>query len=239
APEDPWVLVEQAFLEGQRDRPEAALELARAALALRPSYRPALLRLAHQLTDLRRPEEAVALLDASASQSYTVHHYRAELWLQLGDPARAEAAAHEALEAAPLVELAVERGLRALRAEAFYRARRYRRARRELEGIERPRSEEHTSELQSRENLVCRLLLERAPAEIHPLSLHAALPICRAVAPARRPRARRGRGSRGPRGGSLGRARGGARAAGAAGRGLLSGASVPTGAARAGGHRTP
>lgn len=138
APEDPWVLVEQAFLEGQRDRPEAALELARAALALRPSYRPALLSLAHQLTDLRRPEEAVALLDASASQSYTVHHYRAELWLQLGDPARAEAAAHEALEAAPLVELAVERGLRALRAEAFYRARRYRRARRELEGIERP-----------------------------------------------------------------------------------------------------
>src|SRR5690606_39420480 len=28
-------------------------------------------------------------------------------------------------------------------------------------GIERPRSEEHTSELQSRENLVCRLLLEK------------------------------------------------------------------------------
>src|SRR5690606_40541772 len=28
-------------------------------------------------------------------------------------------------------------------------------------GIRRPRSEEHTSELQSRENLVCRLLLEK------------------------------------------------------------------------------
>src|SRR5436309_7696072 len=28
-------------------------------------------------------------------------------------------------------------------------------------GVETPRSEEHTSELQSRENLVCRLLLEK------------------------------------------------------------------------------
>src|SRR5690606_29742490 len=37
-----------------------------------------------------------------------------------------------------------------------------------------PRSEEHTSELQSRENLVCRLL---PPRDLH-LSLHDALPIC-------------------------------------------------------------
>src|SRR5690606_4854689 len=42
------------------------------------------------------------------------------------------------------------------------------------------RSEEHTSELQSRENLVCRLLLENPrTTETHPLSLHDALPICR------------------------------------------------------------
>src|SRR5690606_41580531 len=32
---------------------------------------------------------------------------------------------------------------------------------REAEGALHPRSEEHTSELQSRENLVCRLLLEK------------------------------------------------------------------------------
>src|SRR5690606_40739705 len=31
----------------------------------------------------------------------------------------------------------------------------------EAAGLNRPRSEEHTSELQSRENLVCRLLLEK------------------------------------------------------------------------------
>src|SRR5690606_41735245 len=31
----------------------------------------------------------------------------------------------------------------------------------EVEGVSRERSEEHTSELQSRENLVCRLLLEK------------------------------------------------------------------------------
>src|SRR5690606_38713086 len=42
----------------------------------------------------------------------------------------------------------------------------------------RLRSEEHTSELQSRENLVCRLLLDPAPTTTYPLSLHDALPIC-------------------------------------------------------------
>src|SRR5882757_574615 len=52
------------------------------------------------------------------------------------------------------------------------------------------RSEEHTSELQSRQYLVCRLLLEKkkqflvfifndtATTEIYTLSLHDALPIC-------------------------------------------------------------
>src|SRR5690606_6430762 len=39
------------------------------------------------------------------------------------------------------------------------------------------RSEEHTSELQSRENLVCRLLLDISTTHPHPLSLHDALPI--------------------------------------------------------------
>src|SRR5947208_2925423 len=40
-----------------------------------------------------------------------------------------------------------------------------------------PRSEEHTSELQSPDHLVCRLLLDTAPTAIYPLSLHDALPI--------------------------------------------------------------
>src|SRR5690242_9279563 len=40
------------------------------------------------------------------------------------------------------------------------------------------RSEEHTSELQSHVNLVCRLLLDSSPTEIYTLSLHDALPIC-------------------------------------------------------------
>src|SRR5947209_6455141 len=39
------------------------------------------------------------------------------------------------------------------------------------------RSEEHTSELQSRQYLVCRLLLDTPPTEIYTLSLHDALPI--------------------------------------------------------------
>src|SRR5690606_30648270 len=45
------------------------------------------------------------------------------------------------------------------------------------------RSEEHTSELQSRENLVCRLLLDAAADEIYTLSLHDALPIFSAPSP--------------------------------------------------------
>src|SRR4029434_9669180 len=40
------------------------------------------------------------------------------------------------------------------------------------------RSEEHTSELQSHLNLVCRLLNDTATTEIYTLSLHDALPIC-------------------------------------------------------------
>src|SRR5690606_24049962 len=46
-------------------------------------------------------------------------------------------------------------------------------------GFRQGRSEEHTSELQSRENLVCRLLLENATATsvTYTLPLHDALPI--------------------------------------------------------------
>src|SRR5688572_30633868 len=39
------------------------------------------------------------------------------------------------------------------------------------------RSEEHTSELQSQSNLVCRLLLDPSPPDTYTLSLHDALPI--------------------------------------------------------------
>src|SRR5690242_17477044 len=43
--------------------------------------------------------------------------------------------------------------------------------------VDTKRSEEHTSELQSHVNLVCRLLLDTSTTEISPLSLHDALPI--------------------------------------------------------------
>src|SRR5688572_4237135 len=51
--------------------------------------------------------------------------------------------------------------------------------RRSAQARARVRSEEHTSELQSQSNLVCRLLLDTAPAYISTLSLHDALPIWR------------------------------------------------------------
>src|SRR6266496_2485459 len=45
--------------------------------------------------------------------------------------------------------------------------------------LDGPRSEEHTSELQSRRDLVCRLLHDTATTELYPLSLHDALPTSR------------------------------------------------------------
>src|SRR5206468_2962791 len=45
------------------------------------------------------------------------------------------------------------------------------------------RSEEHTSELQSRSDLVCRLLLAAPPTDLYTLSLHDALPISACVDP--------------------------------------------------------
>src|SRR5690242_12576521 len=47
--------------------------------------------------------------------------------------------------------------------------------------VKRLRSEEHTSELQSHVNLVCRLLLDSATTAIYTLSLHDALPIYRCI----------------------------------------------------------
>src|SRR5437016_2305664 len=49
----------------------------------------------------------------------------------------------------------------------------------------RVRSEEHTSELQSLTNLVCRLLLVTATPHIYTLSLHDALPIFCGMLPPR------------------------------------------------------
>src|SRR5690349_12313591 len=52
------------------------------------------------------------------------------------------------------------------------------------------RSEEHTSELQSRRDLVCRLLLDPSPPPLDTLSLHDALPISCGHRPVRLPRQR-------------------------------------------------
>src|SRR5437868_1869062 len=50
--------------------------------------------------------------------------------------------------------------------------------------VDERRSEEHTSELQSRFEIVCRLLLDTARPEFYALSLHDALPISPAPSPA-------------------------------------------------------
>src|SRR5262245_53402697 len=57
--------------------------------------------------------------------------------------------------------------------------------------LKRPRSEEHTSELQSLRHLVCRLLLAPLPTRISLLSLHDALPIsARSPSPSSNPNPR-------------------------------------------------
>src|SRR5688572_31000674 len=63
-----------------------------------------------------------------------------------------------------------ERGLHALRARLQPRGHRAEdRAARRLSRPRAPRSEEHTSELQSQSNLVCRLLLEKKKKIQHPI----------------------------------------------------------------------
>src|SRR5438034_827304 len=52
----------------------------------------------------------------------------------------------------------------------------------QMPASERDRSEEHTSELQSHSDLVCRLLLDLATTHLYTLSLHDALPIYLAIA---------------------------------------------------------
>src|SRR5438552_1182309 len=59
------------------------------------------------------------------------------------------------------------------------------------------RSEEHTSELQSPDHLVCRLLLALAPPATLPLSLHDALPISPGTPPASTVSTSTGRRARG------------------------------------------
>src|SRR5690606_41293972 len=63
----------------------------------------------------------------------------------------------------PLLEHQEEAYQRFQRSVGYLELRMYREAKEQLDAIIRavPRSEEHTSELQSRENLVCRLLLEK------------------------------------------------------------------------------
>src|SRR3712207_4726762 len=75
--------------------------------------------------------------------------------------------------------------------------------RRPLGPIE-PRSEEHTSELQSRQYLVCRFFNDTATTEIYTFSLHDALPISTRPRAAPRRAARAARGSAGPAGGRRG-----------------------------------
>jgi tetratricopeptide (TPR) repeat protein len=63
APDDPWLWVEHSHALGHLDRREAALGAARQALALSPGYRTAVLQTARLLQELRRPDEARAVLE--------------------------------------------------------------------------------------------------------------------------------------------------------------------------------
>ena len=67
-PESPWVQVCCSGILEAEDRYEEALEAAQRALALRPTYRPAVQSAAHLLVLLNRQDEALQLLtDAAAN----------------------------------------------------------------------------------------------------------------------------------------------------------------------------
>src|SRR5207249_3397279 len=129
------------------------------------------------------PEEAettrpkiIAALDRAAGlkpQELSLIQKLADGYRLMGEFAKAEARYLELLERFPALP-----GLRDKLADIYLRTDRKDKAAEQLEALSRDnRSEEHTSELQSRFDLVCRLLLETTASQIYTLSLHDALPI--------------------------------------------------------------
>ncbi len=78
-PDSPWLHVELCEILDRQDQHEDALRAAKEALNLQPWYRPAIQSAGHKLVQLRRDDEALALLTEA-----TKHLQSGDVWCQLG-----------------------------------------------------------------------------------------------------------------------------------------------------------
>ncbi len=122
APDEAWLWVETSAVLEREDRVEEALEAARRALALRPSYRPAVQATASLLELTGRPEEALELLTSACEvlESGYLLASRADLLGELGRHEEARAAWEGVGALLPLLEPDGLRWLADRRSEAAY-----------------------------------------------------------------------------------------------------------------------
>ena len=121
-PESPWVQVCCSGILEAEDRYEEALEAAQRALALRPTYRPAVQSAAHLLVLLNRQDEALQLLtDAAANiESNAVAAQFYMLCCERQDYVAADKALDRVEALSPLAEKQYKQWIAAQRAETAY-----------------------------------------------------------------------------------------------------------------------
>ncbi len=118
---DPWFWVEEARLREQQDRYAEALASAEHALALEPTYRPAIETTAHLLTLRTRDAEALALLQRGVKelQAGNLAQTLAILHTELDQPAETLIALDRATEFLPCANQAQRAWLAARRSDAL------------------------------------------------------------------------------------------------------------------------
>ena len=117
-----WLCVERAFLLESEDRYEEALDQARRALDLRPSYRPAVQALAHGLQLLGRADEALPILleGSRRLESAAVTAQLAALQVELGACTEARQTWSRCAELSPLSDAEFSHWLAGRRSDAAH-----------------------------------------------------------------------------------------------------------------------
>ena len=123
-PASPWQLTQQACVWELEDRYNEALESARAALSLKPNYRPAVLQAADSLVHLGLDDEAIELLrkahEATEENAFALRLQL--LYSEREDHANGLWCLDEAEARMPLISSAMRKWLEGRRADLWYQA---------------------------------------------------------------------------------------------------------------------
>lgn len=121
-PTNPWVKVCQAASREREDRYDEAAALARAALELRPDYRPAVQSLAHLLIVQGRDDEAIELLQGAGQrmECFALYAQLVTLQLELKQYAAARDSLAELERLAVLAEKPLPQWIAGIRGEVTY-----------------------------------------------------------------------------------------------------------------------